>query len=442
MVRIGIVTSLVVLMSGSALGEPLRAISGRPLLLPFGIEGGAVSPDGRWFAAQGSHAEGLIVVHIASDATVRRFRTAGASIRQFGLGYPFTAAAPVWDAHSKFVWAVDVDTTRSGFPTGPFHPAKAVVGDADIAVGPAASRRPADRRGGSAGRTWSIPRGCSMRCSMRTIAGARSRSSAARVRCGALDETAAAAGLRDDRRERQTQSSHRLPFADAMAPLAAAGERLDRLKVFAGAATTMPDGRMRLFAVMSARKSRDPDQWLQTWLVWTEGESPRLLPQPYAEQHHSRYGLSPDGATVLAVLPLGPGMMCGRIGGCQVTGPPVEGPLVVAHDLATGAVLWTLRATAAEPGNRRVPVISPNGRLALVELPGPALGVVDMTDGRLLQTIATSHYASFGFFQQGRCAFIQQPDQLLVFEVGAATSTQPSQPMIDVTASRCRSPVN
>ena len=116
-----------------------------------------------------------------------------------------------------------------------------------------------------------------------------------------------------------------LPFADAMAPLAAAGERLDRLKVFAGAATTMPDGRMRLFAVMSARKSRDPDQWVQTWLVWTEGESPRLLPQPYAEHHNARYGLSPDGATVLAVLPLGPGMMCSRIGGCQVTGPPVGG---------------------------------------------------------------------------------------------------------------------
>ena len=89
---------------------------------------------------------------------------------------------------------------------------------------------------------------------------------------------------------------------------------------------------------------------------------PAAPAQPYAEQHHSRYGLSPDGATVLAVLPLGPGMMCSRIGGCQVTGPPVEGPLVVAHDLATGVVLWTLRATADVPGNRRVPVISPNGQ--------------------------------------------------------------------------------
>jgi hypothetical protein len=440
MVRIGIVTSLVVLMSGSALGEPLRAISGRPLLLPFGIEGGAVSPDGRWFAAQGSHAEGLIVVHIASDTTVRRFRTAGASIRQFGLGYPFTAAAPVWDPHSKFVWAVDVDTRGGGFPVGPFHPAKAVVGDATSPSGPRRRTDPptdaVDRLGAPEHAAGLLDAVLYANDRGRAIAQFGSKAS-----MRSLDEAAARpAFAMIDVNAKQVIAS--LSFADAMAPLAAAGERLDRLKVFAGAATTMPDGRMRLFAVMSARKNRDPDQWVQTWLVWTEGESPRLLPQPYAEQHHSRYGLSPDGATVLAVLPLGPGMMCGRIGGCQVTGPPVEGPLVVAHDLATGAVLWTLRATAAEPGNRRVPAISPNGRLALVELPGPALGVVDMADGRVLQTLATSHYASFGFFQQGRCAFIQQPDQLLVFEVGAATSTQPSQPTIDVTAPRCRLPIN
>src|SRR5712691_8075209 len=141
MVRIGIVSSLVDLVSGSALAEPLRAISSRPLLLPFGIEGGAVSPDGRWFAAQGSYAEGLVVVHIASDTTVRRFRTAAPSIRQFGLGYPYAAVAPVWDPHSKFVWAVDVDTRGGGFPVGPMQPAKAVVGDA---ISPSGPRRRSD----------------------------------------------------------------------------------------------------------------------------------------------------------------------------------------------------------------------------------------------------------------------------------------------------------
>jgi hypothetical protein len=441
MVRIGIVGSLVVLASCSALGEPLRAISGRPLLLPYGIEGGAMSPDGRWFAAQGSYGEGLVVVHVASDTTVRRFRTASSAIRHFGLGYPYAAAAPVWDPQSKFVWVTDVDNRGGGFPVGPMQPAKAVVGDAITPWGPRsrseAPTDPVDRLGAP-----EHPAGL-----LDTLLYANDRGRAiaqfgSKASMRSLDETTEqpAFAMIDVESKRIIAS---LPFADAMAPLvAAAGERLDRLKVFAGAATTMPDGRMRLFAVMSARKSRDPDQWVQTWLVWTEGESPRLLPQPYAQLHHARYGLSPDGATLLAVLPLGPGMMCSRIGGCQVTGPPVEGPLVVAHDLATGAVLWTLRATAAEPGNRRVPVVSPNGRLALVELPGPALGVLDMTDGRLLQTTATRHYASFGFFQQGRCAFIQQPDQLLVFEVGAATSTQPSQPMIDVTASRCRSPIN
>jgi hypothetical protein len=117
MVRIGIVTSLIVLVSGLALCEPLRAISGRLLLLPYGIEGGAVSPDGRWFAAQGDHAD-IIVVHVATNALVRRFRTPGGPIRQFGLGFPFSAAGPIWDAQSRFVWAADTDTDAQRLPDG------------------------------------------------------------------------------------------------------------------------------------------------------------------------------------------------------------------------------------------------------------------------------------------------------------------------------------
>ena len=52
----------------------------------------------------GSYGEGLVVVHVASDTTVRRFRTASLTIRHFGLGYPYAAAAPVWDPQLKFVW--------------------------------------------------------------------------------------------------------------------------------------------------------------------------------------------------------------------------------------------------------------------------------------------------------------------------------------------------
>jgi hypothetical protein len=144
---------------------------------------------------------------------------------------------------------------------------------------------------------------------------------------------------------------------------------------------------------------------------------------------------------VLVGLQLGPDMICGVIGGCRVLGPPVEGPLVVAHDLSTGAPVWTLRASAAAPQNRRTPVVSPDGRLALVELPEPAIaiGVVDMAAGRILQTLPAGNYPSFGFFQQGRCAFVQAPDQLQLYEVGATSPASPASP-VDKAASRCLAP--
>jgi hypothetical protein len=427
MIRFSVLALLHVLATGSALCEPLRLVMRHDLLLPYGIEGGAISPDGRWFAAQGAHAEGLIIVHIATNTAVRRFRTPGGSVRHFGSGFPFTAAAPVWDPRSKFVWAGDADTTRGGFPVGPLQPAKAALGDLTLPVPRSGPRRRDDPPTDALDRLGALEHPAGLLDALlwaddqgRAIAQFGSKAS-----LRSLDEEAARPvfAMVDIDAGRVLAT---LPFADAMAPLSTSGMPLDRIKVFSGVATTLPDGRMRLFAVMSARKGRDPDQWLQGWLVWSEGEHPRLLPSPYPPAGVVRYGLAADGAAVLAGLPLGPNMVCGRTGGCQVIGPAVEGPLVVAHDLSTGTILWTLRATAAAPANRRAPVVSPDGRIALVELPEPAVGVVDMTDGRILQTVPTQLYASFGFFQQGRCAFIQATDHLLVYEradAGAGAST-------------------
>src|SRR5262249_38708420 len=147
-----------------------------------------------------------------------------------------------------------------------------------------------------------------------------------------------------------------------------------------------------------------------------------------------RFGLAHDGSRVLATLPLGPGMECeyaGPSSGCRVTGPPVGGPLVVAHDLTTGASVWTLQATAPAPDNRRAADIAGDGRLALVELADGAVGVIRVADGEVLQTIERGGaYLSFGFFQQGRCAFIQVPDRLRFYEVDAGTTTD----------ARCRLP--
>jgi hypothetical protein len=439
MVRIGTVILLALLGGRAALCQPLTPAGRHALVLPYGIEAGAVSPDGRWFAAQGGPSEGLIVVHIASNTPVRRFRMPGLPITHFGLGYPFTAAAPRWDARSRLVWTVDADTTRNGFPVGPLQPAQAVVGQPTTLSGP---RRhddppsdPVDRLG-----TLEHPAGPLDALLWADDRGRGFAQFGSKAWLRSLDEAVARPALAMvDVTERRVIAS--LPYADAVAPLAGAGEQLDRIKVFVGAATTLPDGRMRLFAVMNARKSRDPEQWVGAWLVWTEGEAPRLLPQHAYSEHHTRYGLTPDGAKVLVGVELGPGMICGIIGGCRVTGPPVRGPLVVAHDLSSGAPVWTLRVTAAAPRNRRTPVVSSDGRLALVELPERALaiGVVDMAAGRILQTLPGGNYPSFGFFQEGRCAFVQAPHQVQLYEVAAATSASPSRP-VDKAPSRCLAP--
>jgi hypothetical protein len=211
-----------------------------------------------------------------------------------------------------------------------------------------------------------------------------------------------------------------LTFRDAMMPLVPAGEQLDRIDVESGAAAILSDGRMRVFTPIRGRRNGDDNNWIRSWLVWTEGETPRLLPQPYP-QPNVGYGLAPDGATVLAVLPLGPDTLCGRTGGCQSVGPPAEGPLVVAHDLLTGAVIWTLRATAGFAKNYATPVVSPDGRLALVALPSPdgGVGVVDMTNGQILQRLRAIAEVAFGFFREGRCAFVYAPDNLQIYQVGA-----------------------
>jgi hypothetical protein len=425
MVRIGIALSFVCFATVSALCEPLTLISSHTLMLPYGIEGGAVSPDGRWFAAQGNGPAGLVVVHIATNTVARRFRSPSMYIRGFGWGMPKTGAAPRWDAGSRFVWSADVETTRSGFPVGPLIPATAVLEEPLSLSGPPRRDEPAtdpmsrlrgvDHAAGLLdGLLWADDRG-------RAFVLFGSKASLWRLPEHSATPTFA---MVDVTSERIIAS---LSFTDAMAPLAATGDRLDRFSVEFGTASTLLDGRMQLFAVMSARLNGDEANWRRTWLVWTERESPRLLPQPYPMQS-VRFALTPDGSTVLATLPLGAGVTCRRVGGCQVMGPPVEGPLVVAHDLLTGAAIWTLRATSEAQANRRAPMVSPDGRLALVELATfNQVGVVDATSGRLLQTLTSNIDVTFGFFQQGRCAFIYAPDHIQIYEVDAQASASPSR---------------
>jgi hypothetical protein len=223
------------------------------------------------------------------------------------------------------------------------------------------------------------------------------------------------------------------PIADAIAPLLAEGDLIDRISVLSGEAVVLPDGRIRLWAGVSARLNNGNKKSVGTWIVWTQGEHPRLLPAPSWPgplRGEVRYSMTPDGTKVLATFPLGPPMVCIEpSSGCRVTGPPVEGPLIVAYDLSTGAVVWTFRAWAAAPDNRRAAAIHPEGRIALVQLAVFwAVGVLDMATGELLQALPGGPELTYGFFgQSGRCAFVQFPDRLQVYQVETTASNVPSR---------------
>jgi hypothetical protein len=162
------------------------------------------------------------------------------------------------------------------------------------------------------------------------------------------------------------------------------------------AATTLPDGRVR--ALLSLRQ----------WVVWTQGETPRTVPDPYADRIGLRMVLSPDGSRVLVgrLLRTEGGVCYRELYGCA-PGRAVEGILAAVHDLGTGRALWTIRATAAADYEFPTPAISQNGRYALVGLvptdARPLIALVSMDDGKIVQTFPSpgGDYA-MGFVRGGR----------------------------------------
>ena len=162
------------------------------------------------------------------------------------------------------------------------------------------------------------------------------------------------------------------------------------------AATTLPDGRVR--ALLSLRQ----------WVVWTQGEVPRTVPDPYADEIGVRMVLSPDGSRVLVGRLLRTeGGVCYRAGSGCVPGRAVEGILAAVHDLGTGRALWTIRATVTADYEFPTPAISQNGRYALVGLvpadARPLIALVSMDDGKIVQTFpAPGGDYAMGFVRDGR----------------------------------------
>jgi hypothetical protein len=144
------------------------------------------------------------------------------------------------------------------------------------------------------------------------------------------------------------------------------------------------------------------------WVVWTEGQPPIVMADPYATDFGTRVAMAPGGSQVLVGRQLRTegALICERRPDCSTPGRPVEGILAAMHDLATGRLLWSIRATVIEDYAFPIPAISPDARFALVGLVPdgalPQIALVKLEDGSIVQTIpAPGGDYTMGFARAG-----------------------------------------
>jgi hypothetical protein len=162
------------------------------------------------------------------------------------------------------------------------------------------------------------------------------------------------------------------------------------------AATRLQNGKVR--ALLSVGQ----------WVVWTEGQPPIVMADPYAADFGTRMVMAPDGSRVLVGRRLRTegALICERRPDCSRPGRPVEGVLAAMHDLATGRPLWNIRATVITDYEFPTPAISPDARFALVGLVPdgtlPQIALVKLEDGSIVQTIpAPGGDYAMGFARAG-----------------------------------------
>lgn len=197
-----------------------------------------------------------------------------------------------------------------------------------------------------------------------------------------------------------------LPISD-MVEVIQKKPSLNNLAIKRVTTTILPNGRVRvLFSILG----------LNEWVLWTQNERPRLLKHPYMDLSDIQLTLSPDGEKVLVFQNLRTyGAVIEEIwagGRGYVPGKPVSGLLVSLYDFNTSKELWKIFAKVARDpsGAPPAPVISKNGRFALIRFPADTeaafIALVSMQDGKILQRLPiptgldSSSYA-MGFTDQG-----------------------------------------
>lgn len=208
----------------------------------------------------------------------------------------------------------------------------------------------------------------------------------------------------------QGQVLDSLTFSDIGQPLRPGSSPAARINH--ASAVVLADGRMRSVLQMDG-----------AWIVWTQGEPPRRLDHPY--DWRARFVLSPEGASLIALLDHPAYVSCDRLGQRCMSSGPVEGRVAAMHDLATGAVRWTLEVVADH--SRRMPdaTFSPDGRLALVGVPTvdakKAFVVLDAETGAELQRVGAGNAGdvpySMGFTAAGDMIWVSLSNRTIFYHV-------------------------
>lgn len=181
------------------------------------------------------------------------------------------------------------------------------------------------------------------------------------------------------------------------------------------------DERGRIEAVITLAPGR--------WIFWRQGSAPRQLPisvNPWS----TRFTLSPDGRTVLTMRNLtASGSICEHNPNCPIP-TPNTGPIAELYDLKSGKIIWAITGTAKDFSSYGPPVISPDGRYALITMPDRdqnsrnfslpnTVALVAMATGKVLQRFPSSspYISPIGFSNDSRDVWVSVGRRLTTYSI-------------------------
>jgi len=154
------------------------------------------------------------------------------------------------------------------------------------------------------------------------------------------------------------------------------------------------------------------------WVLWIQGQRPRLVPIGVKSGVMPRYALSPNGKSVLVMENLSAtGVICEHNPKCPAQ-TPQHGPVAGLHELPSGKLLWTLNGIAKTGSSSDVPAVSPDGRFALIPMPAGTIALLSMRNGAVLHEIPKpwTGECAMGFSQDGRNVWISGRSTLVFYK--------------------------